>query len=380
MTRHIIPIEKNTNDNGRDAVIDLLRGIAALMVVVVHVFGNSQVCSYYAHQIAQFGQLGVQLFFVLSAYTLSNSLDKSGFSMNVPKYFAFLTKRYFRIAPLFYFGLMLYFLVRVYFNDPMKYTFLTITSNLLLLHGIYLTPASSNAVPGGWSVGAEFLFYMIFPFLYVWVNGNLRRFFLLALISICIAIFAAKIALSLTGKPFVVTNNGQIYMAITSQFSCFVAGMFAYYLMKHLDEFSKIRGYAYLGLSLLLSLCLIDMWFGSYLQSIKFLLISSLSGLCFLFLLCGMMQLRPAWASHFSAVGERSYSIYIVHFVFVYFFARSISNKIYSFGVNGDVATILTFILIATAAFLVAGLTFKLIEKPFIKKGSIYAKKFSLIK
>lgn len=366
----------NLNKGGRDATIDFLRGMAALMVVAVHVFGNSQVCEMYVHQIAQFGQLGVQLFFVLSAYTLSNSLDKGAFALNFSHYTSFIIKRYFRIAPLFYFGLLLYFLVRLYFKDPMQYTVLTITSNLLLLHGVYLTPAASNAVPGGWSVGAEFLFYLIFPLIFVWAKGSLKRLFLLGIFSVIASIGTALLALMLSGKPLVVTNNGQIYMAITSQFPCFIAGMFAYYLMKHSTGSSKKQAYIYLLTSAAFALCVISIWMGNYLEPIKFLLVSIISGVSFLFLLCGLLTLGLSWSAIFSLIGERSYSIYIVHFVFVYFFARNISSQLHDLGLSGNFATLVSYVLIAITAFLTAGFTYKWIEQPFIRRGSEYAKRF----
>ena len=271
----------------RDSTIDFLRGVAALMVVAVHVIGSSAVCSEFLHATSQFGQLGVQLFFVLSAYTLSNSLTnslgKGTIFLTWIKYLSFMIKRYFRIAPLFYFGLIIYFLFRLYIGDSQQYSFLSISSNLLLLHGLYLTPLASNAVPGGWTIGAEFVFYLIFPFIVIWVRGKPKRFAFLAIASVLFATLAAIIVYRIAGKPFNITNNGQMYMSISTQFPCFVAGMFAYHIIGHKTQSILKSSYLNLLFSILTATFVVIFWFSNYLQAIKYLLIPSISGLCFFF-------------------------------------------------------------------------------------------------
>lgn len=364
--------------SGRDSTIDCLRGVAALMVVAVHVIGSSEVCSEFLHTTGQFGQLGVQLFFVLSAYTLSNSLSnslgKGTISLTRSKYLSFMIKRYFRIAPLFYFGLAIYFLFRIYIGGTLQYSFLSISSNVLLLHGLYLTPLASNAVPGGWTIGAEFIFYLIFPFIFIWVRGKPKRFAFLASASVLFAVLAAIIVYVIAGKPFNITNNGQMYMAISTQFPCFVTGMFAYYIIDHKTRSILKSSYLNLFFSIITATFVVNFWLSNYLQSIKYLLIPSISGLCFFFLLCGLLQLRPKWPSIFPEIGKRSYSIYIVHFVFVYLLARYIPAELADRGVNGDLATIISFASITSITFILAGYTFKFIEKPFIDIGHSLSK------
>lgn len=56
--------------------IDSLRGLAILMVVLVHTAQSVKGLSYYSERLSKFGQMGVQLLFVLSAYTLCLSTEK----------------------------------------------------------------------------------------------------------------------------------------------------------------------------------------------------------------------------------------------------------------------------------------------------------------
>src|SRR4051812_26086677 len=82
--------------------IDALRGIAVLFVISVHhgmVFRQLPL----VQSISGFGQMGVQLFFVASAYTLCLSASRRAEPTK-----NFYLRRFFRIAPLYYFAIVLY--------------------------------------------------------------------------------------------------------------------------------------------------------------------------------------------------------------------------------------------------------------------------------
>ena len=153
--------------------IDKLRGIAILMVVAVHVI-DALPLGYkrgFVASVFEFGQLGVQLFFVASAITLC--LSTKGRAHDAQALPAFFVRRYFRIAPMYYLGVVLYCLISclrhwyvqgVYTPSP-QYSAIGVFTNLVFIHGF--TPASNNSlVPGGWSIGTEFAFYAIFPALF----------------------------------------------------------------------------------------------------------------------------------------------------------------------------------------------------------------------
>ena len=88
--------------------IDALRGLAFLLVLLVHT--DQQVGEYTGKILALSGKYGVQLFFVISSLTLFLSLNQRKkferrFVLN------FFIRRLFRIAPLFWFGIIIYTLV-----------------------------------------------------------------------------------------------------------------------------------------------------------------------------------------------------------------------------------------------------------------------------
>jgi len=78
--------------------IDLLRGIAILGVVAVHSSQHVKDLNIIVAWIFNYGQAGVQLFFVVSAITLCLSSTQR----NEKKFIYFYIRIFFRIAPLFY--------------------------------------------------------------------------------------------------------------------------------------------------------------------------------------------------------------------------------------------------------------------------------------
>ncbi len=149
--------------------IDILRGIAMLGVVAVHSSQQVKSLNTTVAWIFNFGQTGVQLFFVASAI----SLCLSSTQRNEKSSIYFFTRRFFRVAPLFYLAIIFYFLWRVcieYYKlgvvvIPDNYSICAVIETIFFVHGF--DPKNFNyVVPGGWSIGVEMSFYAIFPILF----------------------------------------------------------------------------------------------------------------------------------------------------------------------------------------------------------------------
>lgn len=149
----------------RVAWIDTIRGVAILLVISVHVSQSVGDMSHPLLRVASLGQLGVQLFFTASAYTLCASAAR-GLSNRI-QIRDFYIRRFFRVAPIYYFGVCLYFFIYYLLSvsglDAGKFEAFdlkNISINFMLIHG--LVPSAMNSiVPGGWSIGAEVLFYVV---------------------------------------------------------------------------------------------------------------------------------------------------------------------------------------------------------------------------
>ena len=141
------------------------------MVILVHTCLKVNDLSILTLVIAKYGQMGVQLFFIASAYTLCLSASRRKKERH--PIIKFGIRRYFRIALAYYLGILLYFFISLIesqsthgiFIIPEKYNAINIISNLTFVHGFF-PPANNNIVPGGWSIGTEMAFYALFPALF----------------------------------------------------------------------------------------------------------------------------------------------------------------------------------------------------------------------
>jgi peptidoglycan/LPS O-acetylase OafA/YrhL len=114
--------------------IDALRGYAILGVVAVHsLMGKSHV---FGSSIIGIGAKGLQLFYMMSAFTLMLSFKNTSVKNN--SNLNFFIRRFFRIAPMFYLAIILWLYLSVDIiyadNDYRKISIERITSHLSFIY------------------------------------------------------------------------------------------------------------------------------------------------------------------------------------------------------------------------------------------------------
>lgn len=331
--------------------INSVRGIAILMVIMCHVAYKFEIHNNNLEWLLGYGRMGVQLFFIASAYTLCLSAEQRQGEKN--SIYRFYVRRYFRIFPVYYFGIVLYFLVRLYFNDFDNFTFINITINLLFLQG--LAPSVNNSiVPGGWSIGIEMLFYSIFPFLFIFLNkgnGLLKGFILIVINSIIFYFIQDLFALDFDFLNLNILNNLPV----------FIVGMLFY----------RYRKSAIFSKKILQIMCFLSFTFLSYLcylckdvlvidgnpQYFKF--INLFSGVSFIFLFVLVEKSKFLNNLIFQQVGVNSYSMYILHFLPLWVIP-TLKNELVIFPL---------FLFITIVTYLLSIPSVRFIETPFIKLG-----------
>jgi peptidoglycan/LPS O-acetylase OafA/YrhL len=301
--------------------IDATRAIAIMMVVLVHTsvrFINLDPVTTF---ISYYGIMGVQLFFVASALTLCLSFEER----KAEKYaiLSFYVRRFFRIAPLYYFGIILYFLIDVKngydhtggFSPDASYTPANVVQHLLFVHD-FSPSAQSFIVPGGWSIGVEMAFYAIFPVLFaIYERWNFSYISLMlsivivALLNlICCLVIAEQFGLSLEIRSFT-------YYFISNHLAVFLTGFLTYKIITDTSGGENVQKTGTSGLALFIFFTLMSaaVWTLNY--RISFLLTPTLSGISF----CGLI----VWLSTFKRIpnilrkiGKYSFAIYILHFLF----------------------------------------------------------------
>lgn len=173
-------------------VLDGMRGIAILMVMVLHfVYGaeSEHALGRLVLNIALAGTLGVDLFFVLSGFLITRILLET---RDGPRYFRnFYWRRALRIFPLYYGFLILYFglgpflpLDRERVAEAASYQgwiWLYGTNILICLRGGFIVASVNHC----WTLAIEEHFYLLWPAL-VWLAG--RRVGVLCVATILLAI------------------------------------------------------------------------------------------------------------------------------------------------------------------------------------------------
>ena len=148
------------------------RFVAALWVLLLHFTNSLSVDLDVMTSFFEFGQLGVDFFFILSGFILTHIYFEEMKDGHF-HYGFFLQRRLARIYPLHFvtfLAVVCYVvagrLMGVGFSDPDAYAVSEIPANLLLVHGWGLGRMSWNYL--SWSVSAEWFAYLLFPLL-TWI-------------------------------------------------------------------------------------------------------------------------------------------------------------------------------------------------------------------
>ena len=96
--------------NTRFESLDAMRGLASLAVVIFHI-GSNEFQPYWLKFIATYGEVGVQLFFVLSGFIISFTSFKYLQPSTTMGSVQFMTKRFIRVYPPFFLSMILCIIV-----------------------------------------------------------------------------------------------------------------------------------------------------------------------------------------------------------------------------------------------------------------------------
>lgn len=160
------------NQQHRLAFLDALRAFAILGVIIAHCGAIGGLRGALRH-LTDLGGFGVQLFFIVSAFTIFLTYTQAISTERFPRG-NFFVRRLMRIVPIYWLGIILYSLTYGLGSrgwDPAPalwhYPFhLTLTN-------IFLPSGASSVVPGGWSISVEVMFYITTP-LWISLIKNMR--------------------------------------------------------------------------------------------------------------------------------------------------------------------------------------------------------------
>ena len=347
--------------------VDALRGIAILGVILDH-SGWVSLQTGHTFELALTGQRGVQLFYMVSAFTLYLSLDSPRKEHH--RLSNFFIRRFFRIAPLFYLAIllnMLLYSLKPHYSPLRDLGWFQIALGFLFLNGA--SPKAVNTVAiGGWSVAVETTFYLLLPLLHRYIKTIPRAILLFVVSGAILEPLSMWLASRAIGPPL------QTYFSLVwfpAEFPVFVLGILTYFVWK-----KYVRGAeGHRDLSLLLILASGLIFWGCLPSPDRHLYSSSL---LFLTLILAL-SIHP-WAIFVNPftrfLGKISYSLYLLHF-FVDLAVGSLFSHLSHYPASRYIlerpaGLVLSFLLILGPSIPIAMFTWKYIEEPCIRLGRIW--------
>jgi peptidoglycan/LPS O-acetylase OafA/YrhL len=337
----------------RNQSLDLLRGIAILMVIGVHTAQATQGISSTAHSVALgYGPYGVQLFFIVSGYTMMLTF---GSSVTVNSTLAFYIRRFLRIAPLFVAVALMYLLRRgsnpnYFAPDGVHLSDALLT--LSMLHG-FSAHALNSIVPGGWSIAIELQFYAIFPLfalLFIRAKTPILVYVVVALIHLGGRWLADGYLIPMlkAGYPADQSYLIDLYFSfwLPQQIVCFGFG----FLLFEAIEQKRVR---LAGLLILVSCCI-----GSEFGAVVLALAALAAAVLYFRVINSVLGL----------LGKHSYAIYLFHFDFASL-PRKLGTALF---VPLEVAVPLVALLAFWVSYYVTG---PLVEDRFNRLGKIWSRR-----
>jgi peptidoglycan/LPS O-acetylase OafA/YrhL len=325
----------------RLACIDALRGYAVLGVVLVHTIGDG----------AAFGARGVQLFFVVSAFTLMHSWRGRDDGA-----FAFFVRRVFRIAPMFWLSIPVSIALIGWQGLGLR----QVLTSAAFLQAATPQGILAPIVAGGWSIDVELAFYCLFPLLAKSIRSLSTS---IAFLAIAFVIsdqwhhrgfrLAKEIYPSLAPSD-VATFIG---LSLPAQLPAFAAGFVAFHAIPRIESAPRIA----LDIALICALLSIG-YFALYDTHNVFAF-----SLCFGTALATLGAGAGTWLVNplIILIGRCSFSIYLLHFIVIDYASKAAS-------LFEDPALRLAALFILTVAITTAIsiLTFNFIERPMISLGN----------
>jgi peptidoglycan/LPS O-acetylase OafA/YrhL len=363
--------QSQTSESPRYEFLDALRGFAILGVISYH-------CAYFAGwtravEFTEAGAFGVQLFFMVSAFTIFMTLERALLREHAVVR-SFYIRRVLRIVPMFWVGIVLYAFApgreHYYTNWNMGFSYYMLTA--VLQHGWH--PNYINTiVPGGWTIAIEATFYIIAPLLFFWIKNWQAAlwFFLTALIACATGNICLRILMDhqlIFQKVLPDLSRRFSYEWFPSQLPVFACGILTFYVLKAIPQTfrSKQNGLLVLATAAVLLYSVVGIGSHRLIPEQVFFAFGFLLLILALAIYPLLFLVNPA----ICFLGRISYSCYLMHFVimlgviprFNFFSKLYFSNSLEAYA--------LLFAATLALTILVSWITYTIVEQPFIRLGS----------
>jgi peptidoglycan/LPS O-acetylase OafA/YrhL len=343
--------------------VDHLRGLAVVLMVVYHAIqqiGHPGNPFPKAHNplsaLVIEGHTAVALFMVLSGFILTFGADRSQL-----RYGGFMKNRLLRVAPMY----IVVLLIGAY-TFPGQYSFSGFLQYFTLQATAPLTSPEFGPFSAVlWTISVEFAFYLVFPFLLMFLQRYGMRYLLGVLLL-------ANVVRGLAGVSNPATIGLTSYFTIVGRIDQFVVGMLGAWLLRR--GYVRWRGGRALGVALAGAVGItLALW--AYNQHGSFLAAGRwkahwplVEGVAWALVVVGWVAFTEGrtgrMARWLTLPGVVSYSAYLLHYPIVI----AVRERGWHLVGHGSVnAAALTIVFILPVTFAVAALAYLVVERPFME-------------
>ncbi len=342
-------------------LIQLLRGIASLLVVLFHttINANDILKKEFCLNFFAFGGAGVDIFFVLSGFIITYTSLKP--LREGKQLFSFLRRRFVRIFPSYWLVITLFLMIQIllpaFYNTKYNFTL----SNILSTYFLFPGHTMINGV--SWTLTYELFFYFLFSLVFIIPRKKIALVFsiIYGLIIILVTIFGYASE----------KENDWLGLLTFPMNTEFIMGILAAVLIPRIPQ--NISAGLLIGGSILFLT-------SSILSDHNYILFPNafnrviFFGVPSFFIIIGIVKFELATKTKVHnfllLLGEASYSLYLLHLPIIFATIKIIAR----FNIQSNIT--LHCLLLFTLIIICWGSIFfyKYIEKPVIKKLNSLAK------
>lgn len=342
-----------------------LRAIAALTVLISHVF-NSTFGNWGVPSInLPIFSSGVTLFFVISGFLITYLLlleNQKTQTISIKKFYI---RRILRIWPIYYLFIIISIVMLLILNRSEEilnsklffYVFFTANIPFLSATGIWI-------IVHYWSIGVEEQFYLFWPLVVRFFKNNLLYYALLILVLWLVLKY---------GSWFIFTNKSLIYkfFNVTSFHYMMLGAIAAILYFRKNVTFNKITQNIFLQYAA----WIFTFTAGFFINHIPAVFREEIIAIVSVFLIMGQVDRKTKYFdlenSMFDFVGKISYGIYIIHPLVIFVLSSFWRN------ININLPVIFNYLIIYLSVILItiglAWLSYNYFEKPFLNLKSKFA-------
>jgi len=353
-----------------------LRAYAALAIILFHlvVSGGAKLPDTFSFISTHFG-FGVPLFFVVSGFSLAYGYwGRFNGEESLGHYF---TRRFTRIAPLFY-TMLVFQLVYLWLCWDVVFSPSDVLINALFAFNV--VPKLTDGIVGAsWTIGVEMIFYAMFPLLLMLCKTTLRAVFVLSFSILISTVFTIGL------KPFEAQIQSFIHHNFITNLPYFLWGILGFHLHRKISA-APVAAHRYIcwGLCVLAIMVVLTLYRSAPIYMFFWTkgmrtTWDMLWGFPFV-VLCIAMAMHPSRIISNPVtryLGKISFSLYLVHPTIVYGLGHmGVYTWVYTFFPTSWTAGYVASVVIAMALITsISLITFKYIEQPGMEWGKRLSRK-----